>query len=777
MTNLLRLVRFAFRLAFGLLFLLAGCAAPVRQPPSAPATSQAAGPSALNQAAAAAHDAALDHLPLYFVANHGQTDPRVAFYVPGKDNTIYFSPDGLTLAFNSAASPSAVGPKWGAQTADGALLQPGDENPAPPAGQRWAVKLDFVGADPDVQPLGEDQTAAVFSYFKGQPSQWQAGMASYAQLRYPGLWPGIDLVYSGQGNQMKYEFVVQPGADPAQIALAYRGANAVRLTADGQLEVTTPVTSFSDAAPLAYQVVSGQRVPVEMRYALKPPVGAGQAATYGYGFRLGTYNHALPLVLDPTVLLYSGYIGGAGSDYGQGIAVDTDGNAYVAGATAGDQTTFPKVAGPDLTANGSGDAFVAKVNAAGTALIYAGYIGGSSNDGAYGIAVNGAGEAYVTGYTNSTATTFPVKVGPSLTNSGGQDAFVAKVNAAGTGLVYAGYIGGATQDYANGIAIDKDGNAYVTGYTTSDETTFPVKVGPKLTYNGGGDVFVAKVNAAGSGLVYAGYIGGSDVEKGYGVAVDGAGHAYVTGYTNSNQATFPVTVGPDLTYNGTGNAADAFVAKVNAAGTALDYAGYIGGFENNYGTAIAVDKDGNAYVTGGTGSAGNSFPVTVGPDLTYNGGVDAFVAKVNAGGTALVYAGYIGGLGDEAGNGIALDSAGNAYVVGTTNSTQTTFPVLGGPDLTANGGVDAFVAKVNAAGTGLAYAGYIGGSGDDYGQGVAVDGAGKAYVTGYAWSSQATFPVVGGPDLTANGLIDAFVAKVGAPFVPTAFLYLPFVTR
>ena len=241
----------------------------------------------------------------------------------------------------------------------------------------------------------------------------------------------------------------------------------------------------------------------------------------------------------------------------------------------------------------------------------------------------------MTGTTNSTEATFPVAVGPDLTHNGGffppliviQDTFVAKVNAAGTALVYAGYIGGSNSEKASGIAVDSAGNAYVTGSTTSTEATFPVTVGPDLTYNGGSEAFVAKVNATGTALVYAGYIGGSRGDSGYGIAVDSSGNAYVTGFTNSPETTFPVTVGPDLTYNGSD--ADAYVAKVNAAGTALVYCGYIGGAANDSGHGIAVDGSGNAYVAGNTLSSEATFPVTVGPYLAYNGSGDAFVAKIS----------------------------------------------------------------------------------------------------------------------------------------------------
>jgi Dockerin type I domain/Beta-propeller repeat len=356
--------------------------------------------------------------------------------------------------------------------------------------------------------------------------------------------------------------------------------------------------------------------------------------------------------------------------------------------------------GPDLTANGFSDAFVAKVNAAGTALVYCGYIGGDDDDTGNGIAVDSSGNAYVTGQTYSKETTFPVKVGPDLTQNGFSDAFVAKVNAAGNALVYCGYIGGSDDDVGYGIAVDSSGtsiSAYVTGLTYTTDGTFPVAGGPDLTQNGASDAFVAKVNAAGSALVYSGFIGGSADDQGYGIAVDGSGNAYVTGITASTQATFPVTGGPDLTSNG---GTDAFVAKVNAAGTALAYCGYIGGSSDDVGNGIAVDSSGNAYVTGFTTSTETTFPVTVGPDLTSNRGGDAFVAKVNAAGTALVYCGFIGGSEIDVGLGIAVNGSG-AYVTGYTASTEGTFPVTGGPDLSFNGGsFDAFVVKIveNCAG-------------------------------------------------------------------------------
>ncbi len=680
---------------------------------------------------------ALGKLPLYFVENRGQLDARVAYYIQGRDKAVYFTAAGVTFALTDAPAPRALRASW--------------SGPAASSAQRWAVKLDFVGANPEARPVAEDPTPAVISYFKGSREEWKAGLRTYSRLVYADLWPGIDLVYSGTSSKLKYTFVVKPGASPEQIRLVYRGVTGLKTTSGGELEVTTPVASFRDEKPYAWQEAGAGQVPVAASYAL-------EAGAREYGFRVGDYDRSRPLILDPAVLVYAGYIGGSGDDLGRGIAVDGSGNAYVTGMTGSSEATFPETVGPDLTFNGFQDAFVAKVNAAGTALVYAGYIGGSSSDAGNGIAVDGSGNAYVTGTTGSSEATFPATGGPDLTYNGGADAFVAKVNAAGTALIYAGYIGGSGFDFGLGIAVDGSGNAYVTGLTFSSEATFPATVGPDLTSNGTGDAFVAKVNASGTALVYAGYIGGSTNDAGNGIAVDGSGNAYVTGRTDSSVATFPETVGPDLTHNGGG--LDAFVAKVNAAGTALVYAGYIGGNGIDDGTGIAVDGSGNAYVTGHTVSSEATFPATGGPDLTSNGGRDAFVAKVNAAGTALVYAGYIGGSGEDEGRGIAVDGSGNAHVVGQTRSTEATFPGTGGPDLTFNGVADAFVAKVNAAGTALVYAGYIGGNSIDDGTGIAVDGSGNAYVTGSAGSSEATFPEIVGPDLTHNGFSDAFVAKI-----------------
>ena len=472
--------------------------------------------------------------------------------------------------------------------------------------------------------------------------------------------------------------------------------------------------------PKAWQEDKGRRESVTVAYGLQAPAGVQVAslATNGLlagtnphervhivGFTVGDYDRSRTLVLDPEMLVYCGFIGGSADDRGgYGIAVDGAGQAYVTGYTLSDETSFPITPGVlGGSYNGSTDAFVAKVRADGTGLVYCSYIGGSAADEGHGIAVDSSGHAYVVGFTKSTAASFPVKVGPDLSHNGDWDAFVAKINADGTAFIYSGFLGGAGKDYGYGIAVDSSGSAYVTGETGSSEggaaaPGFPVRTGPDLAYNGGYDAFVANVQADGKQLVYCGYIGGTGWDRGFAVAVDALGNAYVTGSTYSNQASFPVKDGPSTIHQGD---SDAFVAKVQADGSDLAYCGYIGGGDYDDGSGIAVDASGSAFITGTTASTEATFPVRIGPDMSHNGGTEELHE-------------------------------------------------------------DAFVARVAANGASLDYCGYIGGAADDQGGGIAVDAAGNAFVTGLSYSTEATFPVLIGPDLSHNGGSDAFVAKVRA---------------
>ncbi len=402
----------------------------------------------------------LDRMPLHFVPDLVSPQGATSYVVRGRGSSVWLSERGLTYRMRSAA---------------------GIEDDA--GVRSWVVALDLVGAA-QRPPVGEDPLATRVSYFSGPKERWRTGLPSYGSVVYREPWPGIDLVVSGAAGKLKSTFVVRPGADPGAIRLAYRGASAVRLGPDGGLVAETPIGDIREQAPFAYQEVDGRRVEVAAAFELGEGAESGRQV---YRFRLGGYDPARELVVDPVTLIYCGYIGGSGNDSGSAIAVDASGNAYIAGYTDSTEASFPVAVGPDLTYNGSNiDAFVAKVNAAGTDLDWCGYIGGSGNDTGSAIAVDSEGNVYLTGRTNSSEATFPVTVGPDVTYNGDADlgwgdAFVAKVNAAGTRLDYCGYIGGSDDESGSGIAVGATGDAYLTGFTLTSDGSFPVAVGPDLT--------------------------------------------------------------------------------------------------------------------------------------------------------------------------------------------------------------------------------------------------------------------------------------------------------
>lgn len=692
----------------------------------------------VSRSSSAAIKDSFGQLPLYFLANQGQLARRVAFYVPGREQTLFFTPQGITFALHNQA--------------------------------QWNLQLEFVGANPHVKPVGREQAEAEFNYFNGTPDQWQTGIKTYRSIVYENLWPGIDLVYSGHVNQMKYEFHVQPGADPAQIKLAYRGASSLQLTEAGALEVKTPVAAFTDDQPVSYQEIAGQRVTVTTAYALA-------RKGHSYSFQLGQYDRSQPLVIDPVMIVYCGYIGGTGTDLGTDIAVDNEGNAYVTGYTnsrsKGVVPAFPTKVGPELNFQSDSacsdcfDAFVAKVNKEGK-LVYCGYIGGNARDWGFGITVDSKGRAYVVGQTASSK--FPLNIGPKLYKSGGQDAFIARVSADGTKLEYCGYIGGDMHnDSAADVAVNSEFEAYVVGSTDSRDLPGEMAAYTSWNWNHSGgmsDAFVVKIKDGGAAVEYAGYLGGNQFDAGMGIDVDEKSNAFVGGYTQSNETSFAVKVGPDLTFNGS---QDGFVARINADGKTLDYCGFIGGSGDDDVSGIAVTTIGEAYLVGSTTSTQTTFPV-IGDsvDATHNGGNDAFIARVKEDGSSLWLSGFVGGSGSDSGIAISLDATGNAYIAGVTVSNETSFPETDGPDLTYNETGDAFVAKLRADGK-IVYCGYVGGKQGDYAWGIATDKTlpdAEAFIVGRTNSTQTdAFPLKAGPDLTYNGSgpplgFDAFVAKI-----------------
>jgi uncharacterized protein (TIGR03437 family) len=674
-------------------------------------------------------DANYGKLPSAFEPNLGQTAPEVRFLTRGGGMTAFFTDTEAVMVLHKGEQPS-----------HDAL-----HRPDPPAKVEQAVvRMKLAGVTRPRRATGLEKLPGVSNYFIGNdPKKWRTDVPHYARIRYDGVYPGIDLVWYGNQRQLEYDFVVGPGADPNEIQVAYDGVESVGVEANGELVLRTALGGVRQQPPRVYQEIAGKRVEVVARYAI--------VARNRVRFELAEYDRKRELRIDPVVLIYSTYLGGGGYGGGSGIAVDAAGSAYVIGSTL--SNAFPTQS-PYQGASGGGpwDAVVTKLTPTGNALVYSTYLGGGGNDYGQGIVVDAAGSAYVTERTSSS--NFPTQSPYQPTLRGGTAAFVTKLSSAGNALAYSTYLSGSGQDWGLGIAVDAAGSAYVTGFTSS--TNFPTQSAYQATLRGSQNAFVTKLTPAGSALVYSTYLGGNTSDTGYGIAVDGAGLAYVTGDTYSTN--FPTQSAYQATYRGSG---DAFVTKLTAAGNALVYSTYLGGSSFEVGNGIAVDAAGSAYVMGSTQSA--DFPTQLPYQATYHGSSDAFVTKLSPAGNALVYSTYLGGNGQDNGGGIAVDSAGSAYVIGYTASTD--FPTQSPYQATCQGGEDAFMTKLSPAGNSLVYSTYLGGSGDEYGNGIAVDALGSAYVTGF--TSSTDFPIQSPYQATYYASQEGFVTKLGLPLSGT----------
>ena len=692
--------------------------------------------------------------PMSFERNVGQTDPRVDFVSRGPGYAVFLAGGEAVFALRGGAP-------------DGE----GDGGPA------TVVRMQLAGAGRP-KPIAGDALPGTANYLIGNnPARWHTNIPTYAKVSYADVYPGVDLVYYGDKQVLEYDLLVRPGGDVRRIAVTFEGGGATEIDAQGNLVIRTESGVLRHSRPVVYQQIDDRRHEVRAAYVRRGareigfeigdydptrslvidpaivystyvggtgsdagsavaidaagnayllasalsadfPTTAGAFAprASGGGDRLGRPFEICVSKLDPTGsrLMYSTYLGGShGADFGSRLAVDAQGRTYVAGFTFADD--FPTTPGAfDRTFDGFGtNAFVAKLNETGSALIYSTYLG--SDSAAYGLAVDAAGSAYITGTTGPGFPTTPNAVDTSY--NGGTDAFVTRLDAAGSALIYSTYLGGSrcnvdgwSQDEGNAIAIDSAGNAYVTGSTTSTDfpttpNAFHTQLGGLQTCTGQSDAFVTKLDPTGSVLAYSTYLGGAgDFDTGIGIAVDLVGSAYVTGTTNSSD--FPTTPGAfDRTPRATG---DAFVTRLDPSGSTLRYSTRLGssdGFDIGYG--IVVDAQGRATITGRT--HGSTFPTTpdafdttIGPGYTFPD-TDAFVARLNAAGTALVYSTYLGTGDPEGGTAIAIDVNGDLYVTGYTSSID--FPVTAGAfETTFNGGTsraggDAFVAKLSFSDT------------------------------------------------------------------------------
>ncbi|MES2201026.1 MAG: SBBP repeat-containing protein, partial [candidate division FCPU426 bacterium] len=598
--------------------------------------------------------------------------------------------------------------------------------------------MKLVGADPKAEAQGAKLLPGKSNYFIGNdPTKWKTGIQNFAQAGFKNIYPGIDLRYYGNQGQLEYDFVLKPGADIKAIEWKISGVKKIGLDPAGNLRLTVSEGTIEFNKPLCYLEADGLRTPIPGRYVMR---GGDRV-----GFSVAGYHGRGDLVIDPT-LSYSTYLGGSGGDQGRGIAADSSGNAYITGITssvfptlAGSYQTTPGGGGDvfisKLNPNGTAllystylggaateagygitvdtgrnayvtgqaavglpvtvgsfqpacaggiDAFICKLSPSGSALLYSSYYGGTGDDVGRGIAVDVSGNAYVTGSTVSTDLSVTTGAIQTAFGGGSFDSFVFKVNSSGSVLLYSTYWGGSNTDDGNGIAVDLSGNAYVLGSTSS--TDLAGTAGAFQTAYGGGtsDAFVLKIDPAVVTPVYFSYLGGIGEDYGSAIALGSGGTAYLTGQTQAGG--FPVTVGAFQTVPA---AWDAFVSKLNPSGSALIYSTYLGGASNDIGTGIAVDVTGNAHVTGGTDG---NFVTTAGARQTiFGGSVDAFYSELNLTGTAQIYSTYLGGAGFDIGLCIAVDGAKNAYLTGMTAGG---FPTTSGVFQTTFGGSDdAFVAK------------------------------------------------------------------------------------
>ncbi len=693
-------------------------------------------------------------LPLNFEPNVGQTDARVKFLARANGYMVFLSPEEAVLEIHAGGREAKL---------------------EAPQMQTAAVAMKFEGGRA-AKLEGSGQLPGHVNYILGNDaSKWHTNVNTYSQVRYAGVYPGVDLLFHGNGRQLEYDFVVSAGADPSKIDLKIAGAKSIRVEKSGDAVLETRLGGVELKRPLVYQEANGQRKEVAGGYVLKN----GDELR----FEVGRYNHNEALVIDP-VLAYSTYLGGSAADYADAVAADASGNVYVAGITL--STDFPTAnAFIAVNPNGGGGGtsytgFVTKLDPTGKILVYSTYLGGTTpirgtvaQDFCNGIAVDTLGQAYVVGQTFDTNYPVTSTAFETIQQSRANSAFVTVFNPAGSALVYSSYMGaemGGISALAVGVAVDNVGGAYVTGRTTS--FNFPVTPGAfQTTFNGiAASPWVAKFNTISAGVasvVYSSFLGGSGNptsgvdDNSYGVAVDAAGDAYVVGSTVSTN--FPTVNAYQGTLLGTENA---FVSEVNPTGAALVYSTYLGGTGTDNGLAISVDSSASAYAAGSTTST--NFPVTAGAfQSTLKGTNNAFVTKFAPGGATLSYSTYLGGTNGDIPNAITLDSLGDAYVAGQTFSID--FPItlnaFQSVNLAATTGTgNGFISQFNPTGTALLFSSYIGGSGNpglrigDQVYGVALDAQSNIYLAGM--TSSTNFPVVNALQATLNGTEDAFVTEV-----------------
>ncbi|MBK9116980.1 MAG: SBBP repeat-containing protein [Betaproteobacteria bacterium] len=661
----------------------------------------------------AAVAAAPSSLAFPFVAASAQDDPRVAFFARVPTGVLFVTRDG-SLVWRLQAHAQAGG---------GVVLT------ETPVGARAA-------------PRGAVPSATRVSRFVGsEPRLWRADAPTFDRVALGESWPGIGVDLVARAGGVEKLVTVAPGADVRRAAFRLRGAARVERTAAGTLVAHTALGPVTFTAPVAWQEIGDERRPVRVAYTV-----AGNR----YGFALGAHDRRHAVVIDP--LLQATYAGGSGGDIAYATAVDAAGALYVAGSTA--SFNFPGTAGgAQASAAGGGDAFVAKLDRDLTSFVRVTYLGGSNAEVAQAMALDAAGNVYVAGSTSSL--NFPGTAGGAQAGAGGAgDAFVARLSPDLATLTQATYVGGSAFDQAFALAVSPTLGIYVGGGTAS--VNFPATAdGAQASRGGNTDAFVVRVSADLATFVQGTYLGGTNNDIAYALALDDAGAVFVGGSTGS--ATFPATAGGAQPAPGGGG--DAFVAKLDAGLATLARATYVGGVAADAAYALALAADGAVFVAGETGSA--NFPGTAGgAQPVRGGGSDAFVATFDPALGTLRQATFVGGLSDDVANALAIDAAGIVYIGGNTASTA--FPATaGGAQAAPGGGGDGFVARLDHALASLPQATYLGGSGLDQVFALAVTARGRVYAAG--GTASLNLPAAtGGAQASAGGGGDAFVAAMTA---------------
>jgi len=689
-------------------------------------------------------------LPLVFEANQGQTDPRVKFLSRGDGYTAFLSAGGIVLSLR----PSAVtGNNPSTRT-----------KPSQSSGS--TLRLTLVGANQRCVVTGEEMQPGKVNYFIGKnPAKWRTNVPTYKIVRSKNVYPGIDLVYYGNRHLLEYDFEISAGGDPSKIQFEVTGALRIDVDSDGNLVLQTRNGEVRLNSPLVYQTFNNHRTAVEGHYILLDSTHVA--------FQVSRHDLSRPLVIDP-VLVYSTYLGGSGNDQPSGIAVDGAGSVYVTGST--DSIDFPLTTLGSLS-SGAPHVVVAKLDATGTNLIYADYLGGNGDDYGYALALDSANNAYVTGSTASSD--FPM-VNPFLgTYPGAFNAFLTKISPDGSSLLYSTYFGGNGSDIPTGVAVDVTGHMVIAGYTSSTNLPVANAYQAAVSANQGGMYgnygFLGAFSPDGSSLVYSTYFGGNTnvpLNCGgtpcwpqpsstiAGVVLDATGNAYIAGTTNTYN--FPVTAGAYITADTTqSNASVGFVSKFSAAGN-LQYSTYFyeaSGLLTDI-SAITVDSSASAYVIGVALSDG-TFPITstsICDPSVYSWACSyGFVSKFDATGSHLLYSTFLGPNNYAAPRAIALDGNNNAYVLASTGSNLFN-PVNGIEGY--NNGNDILLVEIDAAADTQLIATYIGGNSDDEPAGMALDPIGNVYVAGR--TNSLDFPVTQSVfQQELEGNYDAFIVKIG----------------